>query len=280
MPNDSIEALYEESRAFISAHQPNHPGSFEAANTFIYKLRTHSSAASLIQLFESGADFEPGAFKRLVIDTEVQLEKMMAREYIAGHADCIEPEMRDGYPMARKEAEALALDRGEWLYFVGCGAAPLTAMRYHDICAARVVCIDQDAEALRLAEQMLLQRYGAAVVAASFRFMHTRAESLELARRSVKHLLLAAHCRHKEALMRQLAPSLADDCRVLVRLPLGLYRHVYDSVDFDQCSEYREALRVDDTAEPFCQAALLTLDRKDSPIVPAAGKASFTGAEA
>lgn len=251
----------------MSAYQAGRPASFEAASAFIGRLRLHSSVASLTQLFEGDADFEPDAFKQLIIDTEVLLEKMMAREYITGQADCIEPEMRDGYPMARKEADALALGSSEWLYFVGCGAAPLTAMRYHDICAARVVCVDRDAEALRLAEQMLLQRYGAATVAESFRFVHTAAESLQLGRRSVKHLLLAAHCRHKEVLMRELAPSLADGCRVLVRLPLGLYHHVYDTVDFSQCPEYRETLRVGDVAEPFCQAALLTIERNAKPVV-------------
>jgi hypothetical protein len=269
-----IDALHEQARAFMAARRAGRAVSFDVASAFIGRLRSQASTAALVRRFETSAEFEAGAFRRMVIDTEVQLEKMMARAYIAGQADGIEPEMRDGYPMARKEAQALGLGGEAWLHFVGCGAAPLTAMRYHDLCAARVVCIDRDAEALQLADRMLVQRYGAGAVAANFRFVHSAAESLQLAAGSVAHLLLAAHCRHKEALLRALAPSLAEGCRVLVRLPMGLYHHVYDRVDFDRCPEYRVAQTVDDAAEPFCCAALLTLARATEPSARAADRTS------
>ena len=266
MPLDPIESLHADSRAFLARARAGQPCRFDEAHAFIARLRSHASVPELARRFEADANFEPGAFKQEVIATEAQVEKLMARAYIAGHADCIEPEMQDGLAMARKEAGALGLEAGTggWLHFVGCGAAPLTVMRYHDLCGARVVCIDRDGEALDLARQMLVRRYGAASVARHFGFVHAEAASLQLPPRSVRHLLLAAHCRHKEALMRDLAPALAEGCRVLVRLPMGLYHHVYDSVDFRLCPGYTELLQVDDAAEPFCRAALLRFNRGEA----------------
>jgi hypothetical protein len=233
--------------------------SLAAANAYLHALRGHASDALLMRRFEAGTDWSASSFKKAMLSLEAKTEKLMAQAYIAGDPLSLEPELRNGYDMARKESSCLALDDTRWLYFVGCGAAPLTAMRYHDLCGARTVCIDQDAEALGLARELLQTRYGEARVASHFHFVHATAESLSwVPERRIERLLLAAHCPHKEALMRQLETTLHPACRVLVRLPLGAYRHVYDEVNFARCGAYRFIETVSDDTEPYCQAALLT----------------------
>lgn len=251
-----VNRLYEQGRDLVEAS-----GEFEslaAANAYLHALRDHASNKVLIQRFAAHSSWNAPRFKAAMLTLEAKTEKLMARAYIAGDTWVLEPELRNGYDMARKESDCLALDDTRWLYFVGCGAAPLTAMRYHDLCGARTVCIDQDAEALQLARELLLARYGHARVADNFRFVHATAESLSWAHDAgIQRLLLAAHCRHKEALMEQLHAMLAPACRVLVRLPLGVYRLVYDEVDFSRCGSYRFIETAADDAEPYCQAALL-----------------------
>lgn len=252
------DLLHAQCAAFVEARRRGEPLAWDDGMAFLSALRQHASQAPFQRLFETQAGFNAREFKALVIGVEAELEKLMARRYIEGDASSLEPELGDGYSMADKEGRALGLDGGgDDLYFVGCGAAPLTAMRYRELFSTRIVCIDRDSEALALARRMLTVRFGAAEVAAGFRFVHASAEALQWPAGSVTRLLLAAHLGSKEALLHRLAPALAPGGRVLVRLPMGLYEHVYDEVALGAAPEYEVIAQVSDAAEPFCRAAAL-----------------------
>lgn len=254
--------LHAQCAAFVDARRRGEPLAWDDGMAFLGALRQHASQAPFQRLFEAQAGFNAREFKALVIGVEAELEKLMARRYIEGDAGSLEPELGDGYSMAELEGAALGLDGGGGdLYFVGCGAAPLTAMRYRELFGTRIVCIDRDAEALALARRMLAVRFGPAEVAAGFRFVHASAEALAWPAGSVTRLLLAAHLGGKEALLRRFATALAPGARVLVRLPMGLYAHVYDEVDFSAAPQYEVVSHVSDAAEPFCCAAALRLLR-------------------
>lgn len=258
LSNGAPNLLHAQCAAFVEARRRGETLAWDDGMAFVNALRLHASQAPFQRLFETQAGFNAREFKALVIGVEAELEKLMARRYIEGDASSLEPELGDGYPMAHKEGRALGLGGGDDdLYFVGCGAAPLTALRYRELFGTRIVCIDRDAEALDLARRMLTVRFGAAEVASGFRFMHATAEALQWTPGSVRRLLLAAHLGGKEALLCRLAPALAPRGRVLVRLPMGLYAHVYDPVDFSAAPQYEVMSHVNDAAEPFCCAAAL-----------------------
>ena len=234
----NLNEMYRETHQFIDEYRQGAHHTFDEYNYFINQLRNSASIAAFFELFEKDTEFDRNEFKRTVIAVEEKVEKLMAHRYLKGEKHWVDSRMAPGYPMVEREIKALGVESGGWMYFVGAGALPFTAMLCHDICGARVVCIDRDGEALELAHAAVSQRYGAEECQRHFAFILASAESLVIPDKKIRHMILAGHCSAKEAILNGLAASLTSDCRILVRLPLGVYQYVYDAIDLGRCPSY------------------------------------------
>ena len=257
LPN--INAMYREVFKFIDEYQQGRQHSFDEYNHFINQLRNSASIDTFFQLFEADTQFDRDQFKSIVITIEEKVEKLMAARYLNGETHWIESRMAPGYPMVQREINALGLTGDDCLYFIGSGALPFTAMLCHDICGARAVCVDRDEEALTLAKAAVTKRYGVEECNRNFDFILASAESMLVPDRGIRHMILAAHCGMKEGILNGLSRSISHDCRVLVRLPLGVYHYVYDTVNLSLCPAYKKEMSpVRDEHEPFFNGWILT----------------------
>lgn len=262
MEEGGLRSLYEKSCKVSHGHWRSDMQYFDELVSFVESLRRHADSVLLASYFSNTAALNRERFQCEMLNMEAWLEKISARKYMEGDSSVVDRELLLGYPMAHKEHEALQLNASTRLYFIGCGASPLTAIRYHRISRTDIVFVDRDEEALYCAKQMMTKCFGGDRVAQHFQFIASDACDLSLPIKGVERILLAAHCRKKMTILKALRPYLSERCRVAVRLPLGVYRGIYEDLDVSECPEYMEECRFSDQAEPFCEMSLFIPSQK------------------
>ncbi len=168
--------------------------------------------------------------KKNLLHVEELLERKISTAYLAGDDECLKCYM-DITSRSYYEAEANYLSRyGDKVCFIGSGAVPHSAMVYYQKEKLKSIFVERNSEAIVLAENLLKKYYGKTIVDNYFSFNACSGENFNQIDADCRLCVIAGHCSNKQAILDHLHSVLPKNSYILLRVPRGLYRYIYEDI--------------------------------------------------
>ncbi|SDZ16797.1 class I SAM-dependent methyltransferase [Tindallia californiensis] len=157
-------------------------------------------------------------------------------------------------PVVEKEVELAGITKEDTVLNIGCGAIPFTALHIVQMTGAKVIALDKDPEAVRMA-QHYLKKYGLDKNI-EIRVGNGSPEKLP----SFTVALIALHIKDKEQMLKNLKNVGSDGGRIVFRQPVEAYREEYGGL----CHLDEVHGKVFQNMKTFKQSYLFVLSSKGS----------------
>ena len=135
--------------------------------------------------------------------------------------------------LGEKEIELSKLNRESYVFFIGSGPFPWTAINYVISKGCKATCIDKDPDAVNVARQLIKTLGLDALIDISC----TNAQNFYY--NQATHVVIAAMVQPKTAILKQIKDTSKQNIKIIVRSSFGLYFFIYERIDQDAFKDFK-----------------------------------------